>query len=253
MRCPPRGGGGGPRPPARKNVEPRGFRPREDAQVHIDHPVDATRSRRHDDDAVRQKHGFGHAVRDEHDRRVGLRPDVQQLAVEALARHLIQRAEGLVHQEHRWPERQGAGDADTLLHAARELPGIAIGKLCQSDQVQECRGALTPLIGGDAHDLQRELNVPRDRPPLVEHRLLKHDAVLTRQARLARRLAVDANGASGRQEQIAEQPQQRALATARWTDERDERARANLQGDVLQRANRLASVGGGERHRHVLE
>ena len=79
-------------------------------------------SGRHDDDARRKEDRLGDRVRDEHDCAAGLLPDAQELHVQPLAGHLVERAERLVHQEQRRVERQRPRDRDALLHAARELP-----------------------------------------------------------------------------------------------------------------------------------
>ena len=50
-------------------------------------------------------------------------PEPQQLLVELVADDLVERAEGLVHQQQVGVEGQRAGDRGALLHAARELPG----------------------------------------------------------------------------------------------------------------------------------
>src|SRR5205823_5952721 len=77
---------------------------------------DPPRTRRHHGDVGREKYRLGDAVRDEHDGRPGLLPDPQQLDVQPLAGHLVERAERLVHQEDRGLERERARDRDALLH-----------------------------------------------------------------------------------------------------------------------------------------
>ena len=58
-----------------------------------------TRSWRHDDDLVREKHGFSDAVSNEDGRRLGLRPNVEKLVLQVFAVHLVQRTEWFVHQQ----------------------------------------------------------------------------------------------------------------------------------------------------------
>jgi len=60
---------------------------------------DAPGSRRHDDHPVTEENGLGNRVRDERDRLARLAPDPLQLEVHRLARHRVERAEWLVHQE----------------------------------------------------------------------------------------------------------------------------------------------------------
>ena len=91
-------------------------------QVDLDHPRDPPRPGRHHDHARREEHRLRDRVGDEDDRALRLRPDLEQLPVQALAGHLVERAERLVHQQERRVERERAGDRDALLHAAGELP-----------------------------------------------------------------------------------------------------------------------------------
>jgi len=48
----------------------------------------------------RQQHGFVDVVRDHHHRAAGARHDLQQLVLQLCAGQRVQRAEGLVHQQH---------------------------------------------------------------------------------------------------------------------------------------------------------
>src|SRR5258706_1024837 len=52
-----------------------------------------------------------------------------ELALQLQTRHWIERAEGLIEQEHRWIGRERARHADTLLLAAGELSRITRGEL----------------------------------------------------------------------------------------------------------------------------
>ena len=87
------------------------------------------------------------------------------------------------------------------------------------------------------------------RPPVVQDRLLEDDAVVARQPGLAGRLAVDQQRPRGRREQVADQPQQRALAAAGRPDQRDQLAPADLQADVVERAHQSLGAGLAEHHR----
>ena len=93
-----------------------------------DDPGDPARTRAHHDDAGREEDRLGDRVRDEHDRRRELLPDREQLEVQALARHLVERAERLVHQQQRRLEGERARDRDALLHPARELPRVVVAE-----------------------------------------------------------------------------------------------------------------------------
>ena len=61
-------------------------------------------------------------MRDEHDRLpliASLTPHAQELQVQLVTRHRVERAEGLVHQKQRRIQQQGAAERGALLHAAR--------------------------------------------------------------------------------------------------------------------------------------
>ncbi len=58
----------------------------------------------------------------------GTVPELQQLLVEVVANDLVERAEGLVHQQKIGVEGERAGDRGALLHAARKLPGIFLAR-----------------------------------------------------------------------------------------------------------------------------
>src|SRR6266513_5950527 len=108
---------------------------------------------------VERKDRLGDAVRHEHDRRAGLLPDAQQLEVQALAGHLVERTEWLVHQEDRGLERERASDRDALLHPTRELPRVAPlepGELDEREHRFGSIGARGPALRAD---LERELHV----------------------------------------------------------------------------------------------
>jgi len=74
--------------------------------------------RRHDQHAVGEKDGLRNAVRDEDDGLAALEPDALQIQIHLLARHGVERAEGLVHQQERGVVDERPDDGDALLHAA---------------------------------------------------------------------------------------------------------------------------------------
>ena len=97
---------------------------------------DAARPRAHDDDPRREEDGLGDGVGDEDDGRAGALPDAQEFEVHALARHLVEGPEGLVHEQQGGVERQGPGDGRALLHPARKLPGVMVGEVLELDQAE---------------------------------------------------------------------------------------------------------------------
>ena len=75
------------------------------------------------------------------------RPDPEQLHVQALPRHLVERAERLVHEQERGRERERAGDRHALLHPARELPRVVLSNPSSSTRLEHLvPDALAPLL-----------------------------------------------------------------------------------------------------------
>ena len=69
-------------------------------------------------------------------------PQFEKLLVELVAHDLVERAEGLVHQEQLRVEGERAGDRDALLHAARQLPGKFLLEALEIDEIEIARDAL---------------------------------------------------------------------------------------------------------------
>ncbi len=65
-------------------------------------------------------------MRDEHDRLTDLLLQAQELVLQTLAVDRVDGAEGLVHEHERRVHGQGAGYADALTLATRELAGVAV-------------------------------------------------------------------------------------------------------------------------------
>ena len=83
---------------------------------------------------VERKTASRDAVGHEEHGRTGLAADVQELPVQALACHLVERPERLVHEQDRRVRHEGPGDGDALLHPARELPRVVAAEAVEPDQ-----------------------------------------------------------------------------------------------------------------------
>ena len=68
--------------------------------------------------AITEAHRFVEVVRHEHDRLVQPPLQVDELFLEAQPHDRVDRAERVVHQQHRWIGRERARHTDTLLLAA---------------------------------------------------------------------------------------------------------------------------------------
>src|SRR5918993_65991 len=204
-------------------------------QVDLDDAGDLARPRRHDDNAGREEHRFGDRVRDEDDGGERLLPDPEQLVVQPLPRHLVERAERLVHQQQRRRERERAGDRNALLHAARQLPRVVLLEAGQLDEVDHLAHPGFAALPVPAGHLERERDVLRHGAPVVEHGVLEDDPVVAVESGPVRRLPVDEHLALARLDQVADDPQQRRLAASRGPDQGDELARLDVEVDPVER------------------
>ncbi len=131
---------------------------------------------RHHRDPVGEEDRLADAVRHEQRRRGLLGPDAQQLEVEILARHVIERAERLVEQQHRGLEHERARDRRALAHAAGELRGLRRGEVLEADERDQLVDVV--LVDRLAGDLERQLDVLADAPPRQQRVVLEGDAEL---------------------------------------------------------------------------
>ena len=74
--------------------------------------------RRQQEDAVADLDRFRNRMGDEHQRKTGVGPELQQLFLHLPAGKRVERGERLVHQEHVRLHRHAARNRDALLHAA---------------------------------------------------------------------------------------------------------------------------------------
>ena len=131
--------------------------------------------RRHHDDAVGEEHRLGDRVGDEQRGGGPLRPDPLQLEVEALAGHLVERAERLVEQQHLGLGDQRAGDRDALAHAAGQLRRPGLLEALEADELDEV-GDRRVGATGDAGRPRAAGGCSLDRAPRQQRRVLEGDA-----------------------------------------------------------------------------
>ena len=79
-------------------------------------------------DAVAEREGLGDVVGHEHDGRAQPALQLGELHLQLGAHQRVDRAEGLVHQQHRRLGGERAGHPDTLLLAAGQLSRVAGGE-----------------------------------------------------------------------------------------------------------------------------
>ena len=92
------------------------------------------------------------------------------------------------------------------------------------------------------HYLQREHHVPADRPPVVEHRALEYDSVPLSQPRLPGSYSADRDRSGSRVEQVRDYSEERRLAAARGTEQRDELALLDVQRHVGERRDIVSAL-----------
>jgi hypothetical protein len=131
-------------------------------------------------------------------------------------------------------EREGAGDENTLLHAARQLPGIVLSEPPELHQIEHLLRPAGTLSPRELHHFKGQLDILLHGAPFEKDRALENDPVVPVQAGLPGRLALDEHAPGSRGHQISDDPQQGGFATARWTDQGDEFPGIHLKIDRLQ-------------------
>ena len=102
----------------------------------------------------------------------------QELLVEVVADDLVERAERLVHEQQLGLDGERAGDRDALLHAAGKLPRELALEAGEVDQREiRARRVCRRSARRQPHDLERQGDVPVDRPPGIERGGLEDVAV----------------------------------------------------------------------------
>ncbi|MNN05520.1 hypothetical protein D3C81_1182850 [compost metagenome] len=185
----------------------------------------------HDADARTDAHGFLDVVGDEDDGAAVLLLQVQQDILHLAALERVEGGEGLVHDDHRGVDRQGAGQADALLHATGQLMGILVREAGQADLLQHFHGAPLALLLALAGHFQAEGGVVQHAARGHQGEGLEHHAhVATAQVdqlrlgQLGDVLAVDEHIAGGGFDQAVDQADQGRLARARQPHQHEDLA-----------------------------
>ena len=187
---------------------------------HGDVGLDAAGARAHHDDAARHEDRLLDVVRDEQHRGLLAFPDREQELLHQPARLVVERAERLVEQQDLGRVGERAGDRRALLHAARQHLRVVALEAFQphlADPVPRDRRLL-----GDRQALlaQPEAHVLLDGEPREQRVALEHHAAVRAGARHLG--AVEQHAALGRPVESRDEPQQRGLAAARGSQNRDE-------------------------------
>ena len=147
-------------------------------------------------------------------------PDLLDQPVHLLAGEGVERAERLVHQQHRGLEGKRPHERGALLHAAGKLAREAAAETLEADAVEQL---VDPdAVGLGALDLEGEVDVGVEVAPGQQVGVLEDHADLG--IRAGHRLAVEQHFAGGKSVQSRHRPQQRGLAAAGRPDDRDDLA-----------------------------
>ena len=175
-------------------------------------------------DAITQTDGLLDVVSDEDDGLVHLLLEPEELLLQPVTRNRVDRAEGLVHEQHRRVCREGSGHADPLALTPRELRGVAPredGRVepHELEQLGRARLATGPVPAEEG----------RDRGDVLLDRLVREQAhllddVADSPAHLDRVfvrdvVAVDEDSARGRLDQPVDHAHRRRLAAAGRADQ----------------------------------
>jgi hypothetical protein len=166
---------------------------------------------------------------------------VQQDLLHLLARERVEGAHRLVHQQHGRVVGERAGDADALLHPARQLVDGAVAEGLEADQRQLLVGEPVALDAADAAHAQAERDVVAHREPGHQRVLLEHHAAI--RTGPDDRPAVEQDLAARRQQEAGDAVEQRRLAAARRAEGDQEVAVAHRQVHRRQRLQRAALDG----------
>ncbi len=172
------------------------------------------------------------------------RPDPQQLETHLVPCQRVERGERLVHQQDIRIEQQGTRDRDPLLHAARQFVRTARGEIRQAHEFEQPAGTFTLHVGHPTVFVTHgKCDVAEHVEPRQQRRLLENDADFV--PRLRHRHPENLNTAGRRANQPGDQPQQSRFAAAGRPEHGDELMPANIEGQTIERDDRVA-IGTGK-------
>ncbi len=146
---------------------------------------------------------------------------------------LVDRREGLVHEQHVGVDGQRAGEPDALAHAAGELVGIAILEPRQTDFGDVFTRDVITLILPDTAQLETECDVAQHRRPGHEREILEDESAL--RTGLGDFAAVHEYIAGGRLEQAGDDLEQRGLTAAARSEQTGQLPLGKGQIDAVER------------------
>ena len=192
----------------------------------------------------------GHLVGNDDDGDTGDVAHVAQQGEDLGGRLRVERTRRLVTQEHGRVIGQGAGNADALTLATRQLRRVGVASAFEANEGQELLDALTTLCGGHTRELERVADVIRGSARIQEVRGLEHHADAatggaqrgTRQCRQVE--AVDDDAALGRLLERRQTPDERGLTRTRTADDPVDRTAIDVQVHPIERDDLAAAFHG---------
>src|SRR5947209_6517745 len=198
---------------------------------HVDDRLGPAGMGRHHHDAIAKNYRLIDAVRNEDDRFLRLFPDAQEFLLQEYLVLLVERGEGLVHEQDIGVLGEGARDRDALPHPAGELVGIMVAETPEAH-----------LFKIRPHDL---LHVARGEPPhaqsisgVVEHVHPGKNRIPLEHNRVRRARGIDAgkhNVAGALLLEPAEDAQECRLPAAARADDDEKLAGSDIEAHAIKR------------------
>ena len=160
--------------------------------------------------------------------------ELAQLHLHGLAQLGVERGERFVEQEQLGRDGERAGDGDALALAAGELRDGPVGIAGKMDHGEKLDDALLLFFLADTADAQRICDVLADGEVREERqRLEDHAEFALVRGNVGDVLAIELDGAAGRQVEAGDHAHQRGLAAAGRAEKADEGAVRHGQLDVF--------------------
>ena len=193
----------------------------------------------HDRDMIGDAHGLVLVMGDIHEGDTDLVMDQRELQAHPLAQLEIQRRQRLVQQQHLRLEHQRPGNRGALALPAGKLARLLVGMRLHLNQRQHLLDLRIDLRLGAMADLQPEGDVLPHRHVGEKRIILKYGIDFANIRRLVGDVhSVQQNPPAVRTFKAGQHPQQRGLATAARTQNREDFTSIDCQGDVIDRFER---------------
>src|ERR671915_2326942 len=200
-----------------------------------DHLRHARRATGQDDDLVGDVDGLLDRMGHEDHGLALIAEQPQQVVLELAADLLVDRREGLVHQQDVGVHPEGPREADALPHPAGELVGVGVLEARQPHLVYIRPRGLLALLAGQPAQLQAEGDVAQHRRPRHERQILEHERPVRPGPRDGD--AVDLDPARRRVDQSGDDLQRRGLSAPARADDAGELALGHVEGEAAEGAD----------------